>query len=216
MAEGVGGDAAEDLVAARLVGVDGLVEHRCVDPAWGYGVHADAIAAVVGDEGTLDAEHSTLGSGVRHNLLHAHERRHRRDEDDAATTAGHHATQHFATQGKDAEDVGIDDAEILRVGDVESGLLEVDTCTIHEDVDGTDVLFDVGHKSGHSSLVGDVEGTIGALRAQLLLGFAQFLFTTANDDHFGASLHKDAGDAEAKACAASSDDGHLAVEGELR
>ena len=85
---------------------------------------------------------------------------------------GHHATKYFATQGEDAEDVGVDDAEILFVGDVEGGFLEVDACPIDKDIDGADVLFDVSHEGGHSRLVGDVEDTISAVCAQLLLGFA--------------------------------------------
>ena len=77
----------------------------------------------------------------------------------------------------------VDDAEVLLVGYFESRFFQMDARTIHEDVNRSDIFLDVSHEGRHTCLIGDVEGTIGTIIAQLLLGLAELLFTTAYDEY---------------------------------
>ena len=79
--------------------------------------------------------------------------------------------------------------------------------TVHQNVNGPDIL----HQCRNVVELCDVEGTIRATLAQLFLGSLQLSFVTANNNHFGTSLHKNFRDAQTQSAATASHHGPLSV-----
>ena len=86
----------------------------------------------------------------------------------------------------------IEHVEELLVRDVQRPFLEVYAGAVDEDVNGSNLLY----QSGNLVNLLYVEGPVAALLAQLLLGLAQFLFVSSNDDYFGSGLYKHLGNAK--------------------
>ena len=168
------------------------MEHRGVNPARCDGVDADAFGRELCHEGTLQTQDGCLGRGVGYNLFHTHQGRHGTDEDDAALAAFDHQFGKLATQGEDAHHVDVEHVEELLVRDVQRPFLEVYAGAVDEDVNGSNLLY----QSGNLVNLRYVEGPVAALLAQLLLGLAQFLFVSSNDDYFGSGLYKHLGNAK--------------------
>ncbi len=101
--------------------------------------------------------------------------------------------------------MGLHHALEIFVGGLDSLLFDVNPSIVDQNVDAAMRVGDaVDQRLGLIEL-GDVVDLIAGRVAEGGDGFAQFFFTTPNDDNFCSSLHKAGGNAKAQPCATASD-----------
>ena len=120
-----------------------------VEIARGEGIHLDATRSKIGAHALREHRHSSFGRRIGCDAWPTELRLHRPNIDDFSSPTRHHPASDGLANEKYTGQVGRDQVVPIRQGELDERVATLDSCIVHQNVEGADLGLDTGNANSH-------------------------------------------------------------------